>query len=109
MSVVKGRRIGAAPWVSLCFRQLLIESGIDPDRDSMTIMPTPGSLEGKVNFGVAAARALEQGVIDGFSANGMGAEIARRSGVGPLVLDVPYPSKSVAGIRRTNSDDQTHQ
>ena len=88
LSVVKGRRIGAAPWVGLCLRQLLIESGIDPDRDGVTIMPTPGSLDEKVNFGVAAARALEQGVIDGFWANGMGAEIAVRSGVGTLVLDV---------------------
>jgi NitT/TauT family transport system substrate-binding protein len=85
--VVKGRRIGAAPWVGLCFRQLLVESGIDPVRDGVTIMPTPGSLENKVNFGVAAARALEQGIIDGFWANGMGAEIAVRSGVGTLVID----------------------
>ena len=87
LSVVKGRRIGAAPWVGLCFRQLLVESGIDPVRDGVTIMPTPGSLENKVNFGVAAARALEQGIIDGFWANGMGAEIAVRSGVGTLVID----------------------
>src|SRR5580692_1555314 len=88
LSVVKGRRIGAAPWVGLGLRQLLIESGIDPDRDGVTIMPTPGSLDKKVNFGVAAARALEEGVIDGFWANGMGAEIAVDSGVGILVLDV---------------------
>ena len=101
LSVVKGRRIGAAPWVGLCLRRLLIESGIDPDRDGVTIMPTPGSLDEKVNFGVAAARALEQGVIDGFWANGMGAEIAIRTGVGTLVLDVRRGDGPKAGFNYT--------
>jgi ABC-type nitrate/sulfonate/bicarbonate transport system substrate-binding protein len=101
LSVVKGRRIGAAPWVGLCFRQLLVESGIDPVRDGVTIMPTPGSLENKVNFGVAAARALEQGIIDGFWANGMGAEIAVRSGVGTLVIDARRGDGPKAGFNYT--------
>jgi NitT/TauT family transport system substrate-binding protein len=101
LSVVKGRRIGAAPWVGLCFRQLLVESGIDPVRDGVTIMPTPGSLENKVNFGVAAARALEQGIIDGFWANGMGAEIAVRRGVGTLVIDARRGDGPKAGFNYT--------
>ncbi len=88
LSVVKGRRIGAAPWVGMGLRRLLIEAGIDPERDNVTIAPTQGSLEAKVNFGVAAARALEEKSIDGFWANGMGAEIAVRSGIGAIVLDV---------------------
>jgi ABC-type nitrate/sulfonate/bicarbonate transport system substrate-binding protein len=87
--------------VGLCFRQLLVESGIDPERDGVTIMPTPGSLEEKVNFGVAAARALEQGVIDGFWANGMGAEIAVRSGIGTLVLDARRGDGPKAGYNYT--------
>ena len=40
------------------------------------------------NFGLAAADALERGEIDGFWANGMGAEIAVTSGIGTIVLDV---------------------
>lgn len=39
-------------------------------------------------IGVAAVRALEEGIIDGFWANGMGAELAVRSGIGKLVFDV---------------------
>jgi ABC-type nitrate/sulfonate/bicarbonate transport system substrate-binding protein len=35
-----------------------------------------------------AAQALAEGKIDGFWANGMGAEVAQRSGAGSLVLDV---------------------
>src|SRR4029077_2853966 len=43
---------------------------------------------GVINFGLAAARALEDGAIDGFWANGMGTEVAVRRGVGTVVLDV---------------------
>jgi NitT/TauT family transport system substrate-binding protein len=85
---VRGRRIGAAPWVELGLRRLLIEAGIDPIGDNVSIVPIPGSLGLKVNTGVTAAQALEDGLIDGFWANGMGAEIAVRRGVGTIVLDV---------------------
>lgn len=41
-----------------------------------------------MNFGVTAAKALASGTIDGFWANGMGAEVAVTSGTGVVVLDV---------------------
>lgn len=75
VSVVKGRRIGAAPWVGMWLRRLLMAAGLDPQRDNVTIAPIPGANAG-TNFGVAAAQALEDRRIDGFWANGMGAEIA---------------------------------
>jgi NitT/TauT family transport system substrate-binding protein len=87
LSVVKGRRIGAAPWVGMALRRLLVEGGIDLARDQVIVEPVPSTVGANVNFGVAAARALEERQIDGFWANGMGAEIAVRSGVGTLVLD----------------------
>jgi ABC-type nitrate/sulfonate/bicarbonate transport system substrate-binding protein len=37
---------------------------------------------------VTAARALEEGRLDGFWANAMGAEVAVRRGIGTMVLDV---------------------
>jgi NitT/TauT family transport system substrate-binding protein len=43
---------------------------------------------GVVNFGLTAAKALEDGLIDGFWANGMGTEVAVRRGAGTVVLDV---------------------
>jgi len=85
---VKGRSIGAAPWVEMGLRRLLIESGIDLARDEVKIAPVPGAAGAGVNFGVTAARALEERKIDGFWANGMGAEVAVRRGVGTVVLDV---------------------
>lgn len=87
LDVVKGRRIGAAPWVGMGLRRLLMAAGLDLQRDNVTIAPIPGASAG-INFGVAAAQALEDRRIDGFWANGMGAEIAVRRGVGSLVLDV---------------------
>ena len=88
ISAVKGRRIGAAPWVEMGLRRLLIEAGIDLVRDEVTIQPVPGAIGEKANFGLMAAQALADGKIDGFWANGMGAEVAQRSGAGTLVLDI---------------------
>jgi NitT/TauT family transport system substrate-binding protein len=88
VGVVKGRRIGAAPWVEMGLRGLLIESGINLARDDVTIAPVPGAQGAGVNFGVTAAQALAERKIDGFWANGMGAEVAVRRGVGSIVLDV---------------------
>jgi len=85
---VRGRSIGAAPWVEMGLRRLLIEAGIDLVRDGVTIAPVPGSLAAGVNFGVTAAKALEERKIDGFWANGMGAEVAVQRGIGTVVLDV---------------------
>src|ERR1700752_930660 len=88
IEVVKGRRIGAAPWVEMGLRRLLIEAGIDLQRDKVAIAPVPGAVGTTVNFGLAAAQALEEGKIDGFWANGMGTEVAVRRGVGAIVLDI---------------------
>jgi ABC-type nitrate/sulfonate/bicarbonate transport system substrate-binding protein len=92
IGAVRGRRIGAAPWVEMGLRRLLIEAGIDLERDGVTIAPVPGATPGAtgatVNFGLTAAKALEDGKIDGFWANGMGAEVAVCRGVGTVVLDV---------------------
>jgi NitT/TauT family transport system substrate-binding protein len=88
LSVVKGCRIGAAPWVDMGLKQLLIAAGIDLDADKVTIAPVPGAQGAGVNFGVTAAKALEDGKIDGFWANGMGTEVAVKRGVGTVVIDV---------------------
>jgi len=65
-----------------------IEGGIDLERDKVSIEPVPSVPGATVNFGLNAAKALEERKIDGFWANGMGAEVALRRGVGTLVLDV---------------------
>jgi NitT/TauT family transport system substrate-binding protein len=88
LSVVKGKSIGAAPWVDFGIRRLLIEAGIDLARDGVKIAPVPGAIGAGVNFGVTAAKALEDRKIDGFWANGMGTEVAVKRGVGTVVLDV---------------------
>jgi NitT/TauT family transport system substrate-binding protein len=87
LGVVKGRTIGAAPWVNTGLRGLLIAAGIDPERDKVTIAPVPGAIGTIPNFGVMAAKALEAGKLDGFWANGMGAEVAVRGGFGTVVVD----------------------
>jgi ABC-type nitrate/sulfonate/bicarbonate transport system substrate-binding protein len=88
VNAVKGRSIGAAPLVNEGLKRLLIEAGLNLERDEVHIVAVPGTNEPGVSFGVAAARALEEGKLDGFWANGMGAENAVRRGIGKVVLDV---------------------
>ena len=88
LAALKGRRIGAAHWVAMGLRRLLAAAGIDAEREGITIAPIPGAHGAGINFGVTAAKALEEGRVDGFWANGMGAELAVRRGVGTVVLDV---------------------
>lgn len=86
LDVLRGLRIGAAPGPVDGLRRLLQHVGIDPDGD-VSIGPVPAASTGGVSFGVSAAASLEEGSIDGFWANGMGAEVAIRRGVGQLLLD----------------------
>ena len=88
LAALKGRSIGAAPWVAMGLRALLAAAGIDAERAGIRIAPIPGAHGAGINFGVTAARALEEGRVDGFWANGMGAELAVRRGTGTVVLDV---------------------
>src|SRR5204863_5689524 len=85
---LKGRRIGAAPWVEMGLRALLTAAGFEPRRNDIQIAPVPGATGSTVNFGLTAAEALAAGKIDGFWANGMATEIAVTSGSGTIVLDV---------------------
>src|SRR6516165_61973 len=43
VGAVKGCSIGAAPWVEMGLRRLLIEAGIDLERDQVRIAPVPGA------------------------------------------------------------------
>ena len=88
LAALKDRRIGAAPWVEMGLRRLLIAAGLDPVANGITIAPVPGATGTTTNFGLTAARALQDGKIDGFWANGMATEIAVTSGTGNIVLDV---------------------
>lgn len=87
VDAVKGLKIGAAPGPDSTIRQLIVEAGIDLEKDNVEVGPVPGSTGAGVSFGVNAAKALEEGVIDGFWANAMGSEVAVRSGIGTIVLD----------------------
>ena len=59
LDVVKGSRIGAAPWVDMGLRRLLAVSGIDIARESVQIAPVAAASSPGISFGVSAAKALE--------------------------------------------------
>jgi ABC-type nitrate/sulfonate/bicarbonate transport system substrate-binding protein len=88
VQAIKGLRIGAAPGPDAALQRLLVESGIDVERDRVQVMRVPGAGAPGASFGVLAAEALEAGTIDGFWANALGSETAVRRGVGKVVVDV---------------------
>ncbi|HZD20570.1 MAG TPA: ABC transporter substrate-binding protein, partial [Burkholderiales bacterium] len=83
LAVLKGLRIGAAPGPVDGLQQILKRAGIT----DVQIGPVPGAVDEKASFGLMAAKALAEGKVDGFWANGMAAELAMREGVGVVVLD----------------------
>jgi NitT/TauT family transport system substrate-binding protein len=87
LGAIKGLRVTAAEGPDLALRQMLIGARIDPDRD-IEMIELPGAKARDVSFGVFAARALEQGLIDAFWANAMGAELATSRGAGKILVDV---------------------
>jgi len=68
LRALKGLRVGAAPGPVDGLKRMLAESGIDPEREAR-IGPVPGSAGSGVSFGMAAAKALEDGAVDAFWAN----------------------------------------
>lgn len=101
LNILKGRKIGAAPWVDMGLIALLKDSGLDLKRDRIDVVPVPIQPGVGPNFGLNAARALEARQIDGFWANGMAAEIAVKSGVGTLLIDARRDPGARAGYNYT--------
>src|SRR5260370_38284272 len=54
VDAVRGRRIGAAPWVEMGLRRLLIEAGGRPAGGRGHVAPRPGALAGGAEFRGAA-------------------------------------------------------
>jgi NitT/TauT family transport system substrate-binding protein len=83
-----GQKIAAVPFTAAALRRVLAAAGIDARAERIVIETPEAATRPGVNFGVAAAEALAKGEIDGFFANGIGAEIAVTRGIGDIVLDI---------------------
>lgn len=87
VSALRNLRIGVAPGPDLGLLRLLKSAGVSLAEAGLEVGPVPG-VEGQgVSFGVTAAEALAAGRVDAFWANGLGAEVAVRSGAGKVIVD----------------------
>ena len=68
----------AAPVLGL--RYLLAEAGIDLERDNVTIVPPPATIDGRW-MGHAGAEAIRLGLADAYWGNGMRLAIGEKLGV----------------------------
>ena len=87
LSVLRGKRIGAAPWVEMGLRQMLAAAGMAAEENDIQIGPVPKVADVGPNFGLGAYKALEARAIDGFWANGMATELSVLHGVGDVLID----------------------
>ena len=89
LNVLKRLRIGAAPGPDIALKRLLVQAGIQPDRDGVQIVSISRAADSStVSFGVTAAQALAEGRLDGIWVNGLAAATALQRGIGTLLLDV---------------------
>lgn len=86
INAVKGRRIATDRGPDLVFKYLLRQSGIDIQCDQVEIGPLATD-DPNISFGVAAARALADGRVDGLWANALGCELAAQLGAGSVIVD----------------------
>jgi ABC-type nitrate/sulfonate/bicarbonate transport system substrate-binding protein len=87
INALKGLRISAAPQVGLTLKRLLEEAGMDMERDNVRIVPPP-PYDRAGSWARLGARAIEEGLADGFWGNGMRVAYAERKGVATLLLDI---------------------
>jgi NitT/TauT family transport system substrate-binding protein len=88
LGAFKGLRISssmAAPVLGL--RHLLAESGIDLERDNVSIVPPPPAKDGQW-MGHAGVDAIKQGLADAYWGNGMRVAIGEKHGVAKVHLDL---------------------
>ena len=86
IEAVKGRRIATDRGPDLVFKYLLRQSGINIQHDQVEIGPLATD-DPNISFGVAAARALADGRVDGLWANALGCELATQLGAGSVIID----------------------
>src|SRR5690606_23126040 len=87
LSALSSCTIGAAPGVRAGLMALFAAAGIDLREAGIDIIAVPGASGADISFGVTAARALAEGQLDAFWANGMGAYVAVVDGTGSVVVD----------------------
>lgn len=87
LNAVKGLRISAAGGPSMVLKRLLMEAGIDLERDDVRFVP-PLPHRQDESWARSGAQAIEEGHADGFWGNGLRAEYAARRGVAKILLDV---------------------
>jgi NitT/TauT family transport system substrate-binding protein len=88
LDAVKGLTISAAnAWPGIGLRHMLVDAGIDPERDKVKIIPSPPPVGDKGWMGHNGVDALAQGA-DAFWGNGMRVAVGESLGLAKLHIDL---------------------
>jgi NitT/TauT family transport system substrate-binding protein len=89
LEALKGLRISAAPaWPEMALRHMLAQSGIDPERDNVRIVPPPPPYGDKGFMARNGVDTIIQNTADAYWGNGMRVALGERLGIAKLHLDL---------------------
>jgi ABC-type nitrate/sulfonate/bicarbonate transport system substrate-binding protein len=89
LEALKGLRISAATsWPTMGLKHMLIDAGIDLERDHVTIVPPPPAYGDKGYMARNGVDAIRQGIADAFWGNGMRIALGERLGIAKMNLDL---------------------
>jgi NitT/TauT family transport system substrate-binding protein len=89
LEAIKGLRISAAPaWPSMALRHMLVEGGIDLERDKVRIVPPPPPYGDKGFMARNGVDTIIQNTADAYWGNGMRVALGEQLGLAKLHLDL---------------------
>jgi ABC-type nitrate/sulfonate/bicarbonate transport system substrate-binding protein len=88
LNAIKGLRISATRQPSLLLKRMLLDAGIDFERDNVRIVGPPSSHDPVGNLARIGAQSIEEGIADAFWGNAMRAEYAAQRGIATVLVDV---------------------
>lgn len=86
VNALRGLRISATAGPSVALRRLLVDAGLDPERDVAVVGPPPH--DPRASWSRLGIEAIQSGLADAYWGNGMRAELGVRAGVATVLLDV---------------------
>src|SRR5713226_3003299 len=100
VNALKGLRISATAGPSLALERLLVDAGIDLERDNVQIVGAPPH-DPSASWSRLGIEAIQAGLADGYWGNAMRAELGVREGIAKVLLDVRRGDGQPAARRYT--------
>ena len=87
VNTLKGLRISATPGPGMALKRLLLDAGLDLERDHIQIVGAPPH-DPRASWSRLGVQAIQEGLADAYWGNAMRAELGVRDGIAKVLIDV---------------------